>query len=65
MVGKLDFFIPLGFDIQRLSDHGIPKINLFSVRDLKQYLNKKGLIDGQGKATISKSSALIFETYFN
>ena len=35
---KLDFVSPLGFDIQRHSDHETPKIKLYSVRALKRYL---------------------------
>ena len=34
------------------------------VRALKRYLNEKNLIHGRVKATISKFSTWIFETYF-
>ena len=62
---KLNFFSPLGFDLQRHSDQEIPKIKRHSVRVLKRYLNKKNLTHGRETATILKFSALIYETYFS
>ena len=41
------------------------KINLYSVRALKHYLNDKTLIHGRAMATISKFNPQIFETYFS
>ena len=61
---NLEFFSPLGFDIQRNSDHETPVIKLYSVRALKRYLNEKNL-HGRVTATISKFSLQIFETYFS
>ena len=61
---NLDFFSPLGFDIQTNYDHKTQKIKLFSVRALKCYLDEKNLIHGRVMATISKFSPQIFETYF-
>ena len=40
---NLDSFSPLGFDIQRNSDHETPKFGLYSVRALKRCLNEKNL----------------------
>ena len=60
----LDFFSPLGFDIQTNSDHKTQKVKLCSVRALKHYLNEKNLIHGRVMATISKLGVLIFETCF-
>ena len=62
---NLDFFSPLGFDVQTNSDHKTQKIKLYSVRALKRYLNEKNLMHGRVMATISKFSPQIFETYFN
>ena len=62
---NLDFFSPLGFDAQTNSDHKTQKIELYSVRDLKRYLNEKNLIHGRVMATTSKFSPQIFESYFN
>ena len=61
---NLDFFSPLGFDVQTNSDHKPPKIKLCSVRALKCYLNEKNLIHSRVMATISKFGPHIFETYF-
>ena len=61
---NLDFFSPLGFDVQTNSDHKTQKIKLYSVRALKRYLNEKNLIHGRVMATISKFSPQIFETHF-
>ena len=41
---NLDFFSPLGFDVQTNSYHKTQKIKLYSVRALKRYLNEKNLI---------------------
>ena len=49
---NLDFFNPLGFDVQTNSDHKTKKIKLYSVRSLKRYLNGKNLIHGRVMATI-------------
>ena len=54
---KPQFFSPLGFEIQRNSDHETTKIKLYSVRLSKRCLNEKGLIHVQVTATISKFSA--------
>ena len=59
---NLDLFGPLGFDIQRYAVHETTNIKLYSVRAFKRYLNEKR---GRETATISKFSALGFETYFN
>ena len=61
---NLDFFSPLGFDVQKNSGHKTQKIKLYSVRALKRYLNEKNLTHGRVIATISKFSLQIFETYF-
>ena len=63
--GKSQFFSPLGFDIQRNSDHETPKIKLYSVKALKSYLNDKNLIHGRLTAAISKFSPHIFDTQSN
>ena len=54
---NLDLFSPLGFDIQRNSDHESPKIKSYSFRALKHYLNEKILIHGQVAARICNFSA--------
>ena len=54
---NLDFFSPLGSDVQTNSDHKTQKIKLYSVRALKRDLNEKNLIHG-------RVMAMIFETYF-
>ena len=51
---NLDIFSPLGFEIQRNSDHETPKIKLYSVRALKRCLNKKAMIHGRVTAKILK-----------
>ena len=61
----LEFFSPLGFDVQTNSDRKTQRIKLYSVRALKRYLNEKKLIHGRVMATISKFSPQTFETYFN
>ena len=38
---NLDFFSPLGFDVQTNSDHKTQKVKLCSVRALKHYLDDK------------------------
>ena len=38
---NLDFFSPLGFDVQTNSDHQTQKIKLYSFGALKRYLNEK------------------------
>ena len=58
------FFIPVGLDNQRHSDHETPKIKFHSVRALERYFDPKNLIHGRETSTISKFSALIFEKYF-
>ena len=60
----LDFFSPLGFDVQTNSDHKTQKIKLYSVRAFKGCLNEKNLIHGRVMSTISKFSPQVFETYF-
>ena len=60
---KPRFFSPLGFDFQTNSDYKIQKIKLYSVKDLKCYLNEKNLIHVRVMARISKCSPQIFETY--
>ena len=62
---NLDFFSPLGFNVQTNSDHKIQKVKLYSVSALKRYLNEKNLIYGRVMTTISKFSPQIFETYFS
>ena len=62
---NFDFSSPLGFDVQINSDYKTTKINLYSVRALKRYLNEKNLIHSRVMATISNFSPQIFETYFN
>ena len=62
---KLLFFRPLEFYVQTKADHKTQKINFYSVRALKRYLNERNLMHGQVTATISKFSPQIFETYFN
>ena len=42
-----------------------PKMELYSVRTLKRYLNEKNLIHGRETATISKFGASIFVTYLS
>ena len=45
---NLDFFGPLGFDVQTNPDQKAPKIKFYSVRALKRYLNeKKNVIHGR------------------
>ena len=44
---NLEFFSPLGFDVQINSDHKTQKIKLYSGRPLKRYLKKKNLIHGR------------------
>ena len=61
---NLDFFSPLGSDVQTNSDPKIQIIKLHSVRALKRYRNEKNLIHGTVMATILKFSLQIFETYF-
>ena len=61
---NLDFFSPLGFDVQTNSNYKTQKIKLYSVRTLKRYLNEKNLIHGRVMAMISEFTPLIFETYF-
>ena len=61
---NLDFFSPLGFDVETNSDHKTQNIKLNSVRDLKRHLNEKNLICGRVMAMILKFSPQIFETYF-
>ena len=61
---KFNFFSPLGFDIQRDSDHETTKIKFFFHRVLKQYLSKKNRIHGRKIATIWKVTAQNFQTYF-
>ena len=58
---NLNFCNPLGFDIQRNSDHETPKIKLYFDRALKRYPNEKILIHGRVKATISKFGAQILK----
>ena len=41
---KLDFVSPSGFEIQSHFDYKTSKTKLYSVRDLKCYLNEKNLI---------------------
>ena len=62
---KPRLFSQLGFDIQTNSDHKTQKINFYSVRALKRYLNEMNLIRGRVIATISKFSPQIFEMYFS
>ena len=50
---NLDFFSPVGFDIQRDSGHETRKIKVCSVRALKCYLNVKNLVHGGGTAAAS------------
>ena len=61
---NLDFFSPLGFDVQTNSDHETQKIKLYSVRASERYLNEKNLIQCVGRvmATISKFAPQRFET---
>ena len=61
---NLDFFSPLGFDVQTNSDHKAQKIKLYSVKASKYCLNEKSLIHDRVMATISKFSPQIFETFF-
>ena len=56
-LGNLDFFSPLGTDIQRNSGNETSKIKLYSVRALNCHLNEKNLIHGRVKARISNFSA--------
>ena len=62
---NLDFFSPLGVDVQTNSDIKPKKIKLYSVRALECYPNEKNLTHGRVMATVSKFSPQIFETYFN
>ena len=62
---KLDFFCPLGFDVQTNSDHKDQRIELSSVGALKRCLEEKNLIHRRVMVTISKFSPQIFETYFS
>ena len=43
---NLDSFGPLGFVVQRNSDHKTQKFKLKSGRALKHYLNEKNLVHG-------------------
>ena len=58
---NLNFFSPLGFDVQTNSDHKTPKIKLYSVRALKLYLNEKNLIHGRVMAAILKFRAYVHD----
>ena len=58
---KHRLFSPLGFDILRNSDQGIPKIKLYTVRALKWFLNEKNLILGRLTVTILKFNALVLK----
>ena len=51
-LGRKTRFIPLGFGIQRYSDHETPGIKYYSVGALNRYIEKKNLIYGGEKATI-------------
>ena len=51
---NVDFFSPLGLDVQTNSDQKTQKIKLYSVRALKRYRNEKNLIYCRVMATISK-----------
>ena len=62
---NLNFFSPLGIDVQTNSGHKTQKVKLYSVRALKCYLNEKNLTHGRVMATISKFSPQIFKTYFS
>ena len=62
---NLNFFNPLGVDVQTKSDHKTQKLKLYSVRVLKCYPNEKNLILGRVMATISKFSPQMFEMYFS
>ena len=62
--GNFDFFSLSGFEIESGFDCKTSNIKLHSVRVLKCYMNDNNLILGQETVTISKFSALIFETYF-
>ena len=53
---NLNFFSPMGFDVQTNSGHKTQKIKLYSVRASKCFLNEKNLIHGQVMGTISKFS---------
>ena len=59
---NLDFFNPVGFDVQFLVTS--PK-NRALLRSLKRYLNEKNVTHRRVMATISKFSPQIFETYFS
>ena len=62
---NLNFFNPLGVDVQTKSDHRTQKLKLYSVRVLKCYPDEKNLILGRVMATISKFSPQIFKMYFS
>ena len=59
---NLDFFSPLGSDVETNSDHKTSKIKLYSVRALQRYLNEKNMMHGRVMGTISKFSTQVFET---
>ena len=61
---NLDFFSPLGFDVETNFDHKTQKIKLYSVRALKRYHSEENLIHDRVMATVSKFSPQTFETYF-
>ena len=58
---NLSFLSPLGFNIQRHSNHKPHKIKLFSVRTLKRYFNKKNLIHGRETITFQISVHLFLK----